>query len=908
MVLLLGIAGVSGCAPSADAADPMKDATAVLQSVDVGMQLNGDMTSVKSTNVLTLATEGKGKKKTATTTAAFSPEAVADDLPVRVLTSWSAGGKTGTDLADLSGRSGVVEIELTVQNLTQKPADVRYDSAGSSNTQTSLVSVPLTVAASATLTGTEAGDVVVPSPTQATAATTNGIVSRSGSDGSTVQWATVLAPPRLPAASTLRLVVDAEKFVVPEFTITVQPGVAADPSAGGLMTRALNPGALSEIQLLSRTIQLIADVDAVLGEASTTVAQVSTNLETTGKTLGKRTVADLTEAAASLESTLIGVSQQATSLGSQMSSSLQSTQSSLIAVLQSTVASTSAVLGDTTTQPSEPPITGSDCRAMVATATPASTIYGTLMQVVGQLKAYATVNQGCKAAIQQSLRTLVGSPTPDAVSCTGVASLSCAVFAAETSLTQVANDLSQSGKAAVDALDLTLSDDVESRYARVAGGITQVVTAMADLTNRKSATDGGASITDLDTAVTALSNDVQTLEAALTRMNADATTGVENATVLKGQAAALVAQVCGLLADGTLTPDRASALLSHLTTTVPPTCVPLTPAAPVDPSTAYQVESLPPGQSAIDAGLDAQEKAWQGVKDATGTTPDGTGLLTGLSARIQPLRDALAALRATNDENVRNETMTAAAIVSLQGAVDALAMERDGLSPRMDSLIAQQRTLAQTITTAFDTAADAAKQQASKTSADQRGMLGSSLNAGVKDLEEEFGQSSAALSAAAGSIQSSGAAAIDAQKAAIHQAADNAGVSVTSQVTENLRQIAASVSASTSDLGAAQELLAGDLKRVLLDLGTPGGRTGLLGLMATSSATASSANSNLAIAAQTANAYSNVRGQDVSGIQLGAAQIKAALEAQATMPLFHLPLSAAVEHQSVYTFHIGTAQ
>ena len=164
------------------------------------------------------------------------------------------------------------------------------------------------------------------------------------------------------------------------------------------------------------------------------------------------------------------------------------------------------------------------------------------------------------------------------------------------------------------------------------------------------------------------------------------------------------------------------------------------------------------------------------------------------------------------------------------------------------------------------------------------------------------------LAGAAASIQASGAAVVGSQEAAIRSAADRAGVTIDSQAAANLAQITSSVNASTQNLDAASALLSSDLRAVLLDLGASSARTGLLGSIATSSATANAANSQLATATQTATSYANARSQDMAGIQLQAAQTRAALQAQADLPLFHLDLPATVVHQTVYSFHIGADQ
>lgn len=912
ILLLLTLGVTSGCT-SAPVSDAPADATGVLQSVAIGVGPGGQTTSVATTNVFTLRAEGSSAAQTRTTTGTFAPKSVVRDLPVRVLTSWSSGGKTGTNLADLAGRSGPVEIDLTVQNLTQKSARVSYDVAGSSRTETSPVSVPLTVVASAALKGTGPAQITVASPSAPSSAVTNGIVSPSEADGSTVQWAAVLAPPQLAASATLRLVVDAEKFAVPTFTIAVQPGIQVDASAGGLIGGVLNPTGPTETASLARTIQLVADIDSVLGQASSTVSQIATSLDSTGSTLGRKTVTELTGSATTLTRALDSVSRQAVSLGSSLSSGLASTQSSLLTVLQETVTRTAAVLGDTTTAPAPATITGSGCSAAVSGLSASPSVYGTLMRVVGELNAHAQVDQGCKRAIQDSLVTLIGTPAPDAASCAGVTSLSCSVYAAGVSLDQVAADLKTAGAQAVASLDLALTGEVANGYAALSAGIDRVEQDTTALAAAGSIDDESSLLARLQNTLTTLTGtDLPTVNTAIGGIHSRARTASQGTGTMQTQSQSLVAQLCGLIGDGTLTPGRGAALLSYLTPSsgAPGTCAPGGTPAPLGPS-SYAVTPLNPGESPLADELTAQARAWADVMAATAPSaadPSTADILTPVKAQIHDIEVLLGSLQTMNGDNLSRSADLTTKITALRSTVNGLVAARNALSPKVHALVQQQQGLGTAITSAFDSAAQTASGAAAQALSHELGQLNNRLGEGLGELDTRFGQSSIALTGAAGTIHSEGEAAIAAQETAITAAAHDAGVSVSGQVTGDLRRIAASVAASTTDLGAANALLTADLQHVLLDLGGRDSRTGLLGLISTGSATANSANSALALASQTGASYTNVRSQDIAGIRLRSAQTQAALRAQAGMPPFHLSLPADVEHRSVYVFTIGSAQ
>ena len=204
----------------------------VLQSVAVDMSPDGTLTKIGGTVVRDDSGEAK------TTDESYSPSRVNQQLPVRVLTAYRTKDRSGTDLSDLKGYSGKVRIDLTVQNLTVHPENLTYDVDGFSRTQPALVGAPLTLIASAALKGTKAASVVTGDHGAHSA--TNGVLSQAQDGTTQVQWATILAPPQLDSSATLSLVLNAKDFSVPDFNLSVQPGLVTDPSIGNLIDAAMS--------------------------------------------------------------------------------------------------------------------------------------------------------------------------------------------------------------------------------------------------------------------------------------------------------------------------------------------------------------------------------------------------------------------------------------------------------------------------------------------------------------------------------------------------------------------------------------------------------------------------------------------------------------------------------------------
>ena len=119
--LLVAVATfLTGCSP--EVVNPSR----VLQSVSVDLASDGAITTVNGSAVFVDEATGESRS----TQTDFKPAEVVDDLPVRVSTQYRTGEANGPDLNDLSGFTGRVEIDITVENLTVSAKELSYDAAG----------------------------------------------------------------------------------------------------------------------------------------------------------------------------------------------------------------------------------------------------------------------------------------------------------------------------------------------------------------------------------------------------------------------------------------------------------------------------------------------------------------------------------------------------------------------------------------------------------------------------------------------------------------------------------------------------------------------------------------------------------------------------------------------------------
>jgi hypothetical protein len=858
----------------------------VLQSVQVDMAPDGTFTAVKGT---TVSTNG-GSDDATSSSKSYSPQDAVSDLPVRVLTAYRTEGGTGTDLSDLSGYTGRVEIDLTVQNLTIQPQNLSYDVDGSSRSQAALVGAPLTVVASTALDGIDASSVVTPDSANHDAAT-NGVLSQSLDGTTQVQWATILAPPQIGPSATLKLVLDAKDFKAPAFDLSVQPGLVTDPSVGALVDAAFQPGSSSELKLQARTIGLVGEVNTVLARAGETISKVRTTLDSSADTLGTKTASDLQASATGVAASMKGLDGSVKSLGQDLSTSLESTRSAAVQQLLQTVDALDQMLGDTSVKPQPATVKGEGCDTTVAPPQNASSVYGNLIQVAGQLDGYAKATGACKSALQASILKSVGPENPTAESCVDSESVTCALLGARTSFSDIATKLVNDGDAALSALDPMKIDDAVAASDALSAEVDTVTTATQTLVSAAPYNRIHLKLHDLQSALDSVKATSGNLGTVLGGIHDNAVAAQGRVATMTSQNASLAAELCQMVGDGsqpdTLSADKVEQLRSYL---VPTSC----------PDANGNSHPIGGSTTPMSALIDEQGQAWAAV--AAASDDQATASLT---SSVTAVQDQIDLLRGSVDDDSRD---TRTSVGTLDGAVKDLQKARAAVKERIANVKDQQAAAIAGVKDALKAAADDATTQVAGTVDPQIRQVTKNSEDSREALGRMFDKSASGLASSAGSIASNGAKTLNAQKASFAREQQAAGAQITAQVQDGLASISQGVSSSTRDMEAAGALLTQDLNRVLLDLGS---RTvhgsGLLGAMTTGAATARSADYQLALATDKTTSYANVRSADIGGILLRQAQSDAALKMEAELPAFGMDLPSGTAHRTVYTFHIGGA-
>ena len=914
------------------------NATNVLQSVQVQVAPTGQVGAIDSTAI---ATSG-GSSSGTTVTNAWTGSEAGQDLPVRVQAAWrmldqsDRTTRSGTNLAELEGHTGRVQIDLTVQNLTAKPTDVTVDVGGRSHTRRMMVGVPLSVVASTSMPNVPAAQVVTPSATS-TRKSTNGVLSQGTKGETVVQWATLLAPPRTGGSTTLHLVVDAKDFSAPTFDLSIQPGLVTDASMASLLDASVAPKGSRELELQRQTVTLVAQVNDVLGQASKSIDTMRDNLSTTSKTLGSQTVQDMAQSSERIAASMKQLDGQLTSLRGNIASSMDQTNQVVLQSLDQTIQLTDKMLGDTSAAPNGPQVIGEGCRLSSASSTRSTSVYGNLMQVVGALDTYSKLADGCRGQVRTQIAAMIGPadparanacPDPAKVDETTPLSVTCSMYVArERFSSTVATQLRADAQTALDALDPKLMGDVLATTGSLSTDVDEVAATAAVLT----AADKPASAADtaaLTTQLGQLSTSLGALVGQQATIHAQALRGKEQAAQMVQQNEAAAGQLCQVIATEVSTPSPTPADPSATPSPDPtpseqPTAEPTQPTdAPRDqiervralltttscPDAQGRVTELPRPQGyavPMSVLLQQQETAWVAVADATAETGSP------MTSALQQVRDDLAAVQRSVDAIERgqatDQTGVAAARKALDVAVAQLGADRAELVKQMTALKTQQDGLTKSVTDAF-----------TKAEKDGQDTVGAAVDMAVRQtaeqgqvsadaLDQMFAAAANGLGAESVGLGEAAARSVDEQKAQVKAAAKTTQGQVSQQLTQGLTQIAATVGTSTRDTQAANVQLANDLKAVLLDLGNASvGGKGLLGAMSTSAATATSASASLASASTKVTDYGNLRNQDVIALLTERAQDKASTQSLAELPPFRIVVPESARHRTVYTFHVGT--
>lgn len=880
----------------------------VLQSVNVSLASDGAIATVNGTAIS--VDDATGNSSSVDT--AYEPDKVANDLPVRVSTQYRTAEKTGSNLDDLAGYNGRVEIELTVENLTVSSQDLTFDVAGQSRTAPTLVGAPMSIAASTVLPNVAPSRIVAESDDET--AGTNGIISASPEGETIIQWATLLAPPSSAASTTLRLVADVTDFATPRIDLAVQPGMSTDLSVDGVLDSAFNTSPTSELALQRRTIDLIADVNDVLGRAGATITDVRTNLESTSKTLGVSTAAHLKESTDSLAGTMSGLKDQLGSLKTDLDATVSGTESTTIAQLSQTVGTVDAMLGDTKAAPPRPVLNGSGCSTVVAPSDKSSTVYSSLVLMSAQLDGFAQSTASCRDEVAESLKRTVGPENPTEKTCTEP-SMTCAFYASSVSVVEALVSLVKQGNELIADLEPEIIDGALARHEEVSAGIDELAAKLDELDKTASADDVtkaiGAlrdSITEAETPLTSLREEIDTTLEDL-QANFDSIHGLaaknskkigdkDTRGSLAKQNAKLADDLCKLVKDEKIELKDAEKILRYMTD-VP--CV-------IDEETEPAEVALSLGEfpAPMDERLQDQGAAWDEVASQADISipdapvhaaiKDAEASLKMIGEKVDDLEDAVKG----GNGNVGK------GIADLKALAATAQKNRDEMGEGLRALAKQQDDLERGITEAFAETKSSTQAEITALIDSQIRVVADQATQGTSAVVDSFDRSVAGLATTAADVADGAKETVDAQHEALAKEGDALASTISAQTAASLEGIEQSTSASTRDVKGASTLLAADLNKVMLDLGDRRvNGSGLLGSMATSAAKADTADYQLALATQNAQGYANIRAEDVAGILQRQAQFKASLEAATTLPSFHLEVPSGAASQTLYAFRIG---
>lgn len=941
----------------------VKNATNVLQNVNIQMGRDGDVSSIESTNIYV-----NDKDRTSSTSnVQFKPKDVVNDLPVRVSLQYSTERGSGTNLNDLNGYSGEITIKVTVENLTVKTQDVTYDASGTSRTSPAPVGTPFSIAASTVLSGSPTQVITTP---DAADSSTNGVVSTNDEGKAVVQWGAISAPPVTGSSSSFVLKVKAKDFSAPTFNISVQPGFASDLSGAGIITNGFTSQDASQVALLQRTIDTVNDVNSTLNSASSQVAQVRQNLDDTSATFGKDVAEHLKTQNESLTKTMQGLQANIESLQKDLSEASRTNNSQLISQLERTVAALHTMLGDTTARPNVS-VSHSDGRCVVHREEGANSrsVYGNLVQLSAVLNAYAEASSDCQQDLTASIREIVGPEHPTAETCSSNGSVTCALFGASVTVQSSLIALVATGEKIVDHLQPEYLKGANNNYSALKRQMDELVEqvekdpssldadAVRSLSEKVSA--ARQSVNQMKETSSRLIESIKNVHSRAASARADL---VEGSGSMSAQNKELAEQLCALSTErgGSLSAEQVEHLRGYLTASscggaASPSAAPsseapsesasTTPSA--EPSKKVEAPSAAPSSEAPSAEPTATEgntrvitvenanertytsntsaartpmeqriaaavAAWDEVLAATSMDDPKEGLARdakNLNDAVNAVDGALGEVEKTLNDAAnaeKKEEPTEEAKVSLRDRIHSASDTVNALGKNLEDMTNMQADLSTAIKEAFKDSANETRDTLTGMINEEIRKVSSNGSSAASTAQEAFAASIAGITDTANTVVQVAGDSIEVQHKDMNDRIEGLRQSLDSVTERSLVALSTRAENATRDLAGASVQLNNDLSKLMLDLGDSNAEgAGLLGALKSNSAKAGAADYQLALAMQNAQGYTNLRSEDIAALQKRQAQFKASLQRLRSLPTFHLSNAGSAEVKTVYTFQIG---
>ncbi|MBE7324222.1 hypothetical protein IEQ44_06120 [Nocardioides sp. Y6] len=878
----------------------------VLQGVEVGVGSDGRVRTIVSRAVR------QSSDEVVDDVEELDAAEHASDLPVRVQTQWRLDGRSGTDLADIEGESGRVVVEVSVQNTTVRPRQVRYDSDGVSKRRWALVGAPLTVMGSADLGKDSFGSVVMKDD-QNPAAVTNGVLDRGDESNARVQWASMLAPPRLAASMTMRLVIDTDDFEVPTFDLSVQPGLVTDPSVQRLLEVAFSDEAGSTVALETRTIELIGSVNGVLSEASAVLGQIQGELGGAADQLGARTIANLQSSSREVSTSMAGLSADLDALSTSIGDQLESGNSTALTNLKRNVDRVKDLLGDPDTEPA-PPRNVAGCSLTPAPAKKKVSVMEQLATVSSQLDSLALATANCRTMVTEELTRAVGVVAEDGT-CTPAGSASCLILGVGAQFSDHLATLSAFRDDFAARFDETLVGDVattttalrdsvaeiDRRAQRLGRGgtdeIDQVIQEVVDLLRDANATlapEGGVGPEErLDTLTAELRAAADQLDSVLGRRGLVPLTADQQLRAIRQLA-------CN---PGPLTPVNPQAdEISRLAVGVG--CEEEVPAEGYpEASLGGRLVDLVTVRDELRAHAATTQAVSDSVAQLTGSVEDALSTAEGLldaespelSQRVLALVCGVRSLSVPEAELTgpcAGGTATTAPMPQLLGAVDELEENQVGLTDEEISA-----AFAGAVAVLETSSTDAA------TGAGEVSRAGQDASTRVGGLVAELQQE---IEGTGDEILRDGRRVVKQQRRGMDRTVQQVERQLSAGVSRAVRAINGDVSSSNRNIKASERRLLADLRKVLVDLGERRNNgSGLLGSLVTGATSTGVSNEQIRSASDTAASFSRVRAEGLEALLMEQEQTALALRLQDELPVFGIDVPEGSVHTTVYSFRVG---
>lgn len=661
-------------------------ATGSLHEYTVNVNGDGSVTSVETSTVSSGGTSDQMQ---------VSPMKAAGELPVAVQVAYVYDGHSGTDLSRVQGKSGTVEIDVTVRNTTQHSTTI--ESGG--RLVNGIVATPVTVVASAAVSsGSYTALTAPPAGSTPQSADSAGVVGSSSDGSPLVQWASLLAPPVLSSESTFRLIENTTSFSAPKFTVVAKPGVVTDASLAKLLvpgTTAQSSDDSSWGQLVSsetRTITLVTNVVQQINDAGSMVRELRSTLKQGAVAKTEATAQQLRQANTQLGSEIESLISTLGSDSSSLRSTIKSNLGTAVQDIRSAQLKIDSFVGTSAVDTTVTPSAGTCQLPVEAVGVAQPSLIDEINLFADEAEKQVSAAGICASSIEQQTASTYASIESDLTSDGGVMSGVLGAVKSATTATitgiraQVMGDPSDptSTNGRFDSLASSLSSlrsDVEAVNAAVEAvdaappsqsALSDIGASQNDVSNLQSDLDAATSkLSDIEDAVTALGTSATSVsQAVAAEYSSDGTSGGSQKLLAGLQALESVicsTDVAAVLTGPTLSTDQATS--DDLSVTL----------------TGYSCtdwNAVPPPSGPSDGSLEALASA----NENDWSTVAGAGLSTavsGLSAQVSTLDGDLNTLAsdvtAVNGHVGKSSTDLQAEVTDLQAEVSTVVGDVDAI-------------------------------------------------------------------------------------------------------------------------------------------------------------------------------------------------------------------------------------